>query len=433
MKVLVSHSGKQHAYWHSCALQKLGLLERFITSGYYQPTKWPDKLCRVSGWLHHAMQRRWHPELDSNLVERHWKYELPELVSRRIGRSRKAIDELVFRRDRDFDQWVANSRVPQSQAAIFWGFQGSALESLRAARSAGKIAVLELATVHVSKAIEVLDREAQRHPEWADSISNLEFPDWYRERLEQEPHEADYCVVASSYTEQSLREIGVPAAKILKLPLGAQLDRFTPVERSREGRAFRILFVGGIGQRKGIKYLLEAVRKLSRLETELVLVGPSAGDLTALENYEGLFVRKNRMNQEDVVREMQRSDVLVLPSVLEGFGLVIPEAMATGLPVISSTHSAAPEIIRDGIDGFVLEPDDIDGLVDRLNRMQKDRTRCRSMSEQAVQRAQEFSWDQHQKRLGEIVEQMVTVPNSQSAPHPTSLDDISTESRFSAQ
>jgi alpha-maltose-1-phosphate synthase len=422
LQVLVAHSGKQHAYWHACALQKLGRLDRFITSGYYKPSHWPDRICRMSRRLHRAMQRRWHPELDPDRVERHWRFELPEFIARRVGRSRRAVDELVFRRDREFDRWIAKRRVPISSAGMFWGFQGSCLESLRAARAAGKLAVLELATVHATTAVQVLDREARRHPEWAESISNLEFPDWYRERLEQEPHAADYCVAASSYTRQSLLEIGIPDRNILLLPLGAELERFTPIKRPRADGRFRILFVGGIGQRKGIKYLLEAVRTISSREIELVLVGPPSGDLAALNSYEGLFVRKDRMNQDDVVGEMQRSDVLVLPSVLEGFGLVIPEAMATGLPVIASTHSAAPEIIRDGIDGFVLEPDDVTGLVERLLRMKNDDSLRRDMSEQAVIRAREFSWDRHRDRLERLISRL-EVPGGERSPNAAAPPD----------
>jgi glycosyltransferase involved in cell wall biosynthesis len=112
------------------------------------------------------------------------------------------------------------------------------------------------------------------------------------------------------------------------------------------------------------------------------------------------------MDQPDLVQVMHESHVMVLPSVLEGFGLVIPEAMATGLPVIASTHSAAPEIIRDGIDGFVLEPDDVDGLVRRLDELAADRDLCQRLSASAAGRAAEYSWERHEQRLGEIVSEI---------------------------
>ena len=108
----------------------------------------------------------------------------------------------MFERDAAFDKWVASRFAFESD--IFWGFQGSCLESLQAAKTAGRLAVCEFATAHVTAAIRILSEEAEKHPEWAGTISNLHFPDWYRQRLEQEPHAADVCIAASGFTQRSL-------------------------------------------------------------------------------------------------------------------------------------------------------------------------------------------------------------------------------------
>lgn len=335
---------------------------------------------------------------------RAWSFELPELMSRRWGRSREIVENQVYQRDVNFDRWVAKRWA--SRADIFWGFQGSFLESLKAAKAAGKFTVLELATVHAPMAVRVLDEEARKHPEWADTISNFHFPQPYLERLEAEPHAADLCVVASPYTRESLLDVGIPDEKIRLLPLGAQLDRFVPLERSFTESKLKILFIGEVGQRKGIKYLLDAVKEAGTDRVELTIAGPAAADLEVLKTYEGIFHYLGRVDQADLVNVMHEHHVMVLPSVLEGFGLVIPEAMATGLPVISSTHSAAPEIIRDGVDGYVLEPDDVTGLTERLLKMHADRDLCHSMSREARDRAKFYSWKQHQVRLADIVEEI---------------------------
>ena len=100
---------------------------------------------------------------------------------------------------------------------------------------------------------------------------------------------------------------------------------------------------------------------------------------------------------------MHAAHVLVLPSVFEGFGLVIPEAMSTGMPVIASTHTAGPEIIREGLDGFVLEPDDVEGLADRIERLRSDRPRAVAIGIEAAHRARDFSWEAHSGRLQQIL------------------------------
>lgn len=401
--VLEAHSGKQHAYRHAAALESLGALHKFVTSGYYKPDAFPDRLLSWSKWFDSRLRRRTLSALPSAKVVRRWRFELPELAARAILGSGPVAERLMMHRDARFDRWLA--RTWACVADIYWGFQGSCLESLRAARKAGAIAVAEFATAHVTSAIEILAREAERHPEWADTISNFHFPDWYRHRLEQEPHEADYCVVASEFSRKSLLRVGIDADRIKLLPLGVDVDDFSFVPRTTTG-PFRILFVGGVGQRKGIKYLLEAYKRMRTSETELVLVGPLIGTGQALARYNGTYTYRGRLDQAAVVREMQSAHVLVLPSVFEGFGLVIPEAMATGMPVIASTHSIGPEIVREGQDGFVLEPDDVEGLAAKLTWLAGHRVGAAEMGREAAERAKAVSWKAHAVRLREILREI---------------------------
>jgi starch synthase len=398
--VTVSHSGKQHAYRHALSLQQLGLLRRFLTSTYYKRDRWPDRIAGLVPRLDRGLRKRWLDGLDSSLVTRHLSLEVPELFYRNLLKNPRRAELAMFERDAAFDRWVASRFAFESD--IFWGFQGSCLESLKAARAAGKTAVCEFATAHVTAAIRILSEEAEKHPEWAATISNLHFPDWYRERLEQEPHAADVCIAASGFTQQSLEEVGIPATKILQLPLAADLEQFQFAERRPDG-PLKVLFVGGIGQRKGIKYLLEAVRQLNSAQIELSLLGPAPADPRPLEAYSNWYTYRGRTDQAGVVRQMQQADVLVLPSVFEGFGLVIVEAMATGLPVITSTHSCGPEVIREGIDGFLLKPDDVAGLSSRLAWCAEHRTPLAEMGRAAHEQAQLFSWDSHRNKLAGLL------------------------------
>jgi glycosyltransferase involved in cell wall biosynthesis len=403
--VRVAHSGKQHAYRHALAVERCGALDRFITSAYYKPDAFPDNcLARITRF-DRALRRRFQEGLPQQKVTRRWGFEFPELISRSLLGSGRFAETCMFRRDAAFDRWVARNWARDCD--VYWGFQGSCLSSLRAARDRGAMAVAEFAIAHVTTAVSVLSKEAERHPEWAQTISNFHFPDRYRERLEQEPHAADLCIAASEFTVRSLRQAGIHSERILLLPLGADLDQFHFVRRSAEG-PFRILFVGGVGQRKGVKYLLQAFDRICGPGIELTLAGPLPADMRPLEPWRQRIRLTGRIDQAEVVREMHRAHVLVLPSVFEGFGLVIAEAMATGMPVFASTHSAGPEIIREGKDGFVLEPDDVEGLAERLETLRADRPRGVEMGVQAAERAREFSWEAHTERVRGILELLAT-------------------------
>jgi alpha-maltose-1-phosphate synthase len=398
--IVFGHSGKQHAYRLALAFQRLGHLNRFVTSGYYKPGTFPDRVFSKSRKLDTLLKRRHLATLDSTRVARRWDLEFPELLYRGLGGSGELGNLLVMIRDLRFDRWAAKRWAESCD--IYWGFQGSCLRSLRVACQAGALGVAEFPIAHITMGMRILAEEGRRHPEWADTIGTLKMPQWYRERLEREPHEADFCIAASGFTKKSLLEVGIQESKIRLLPLGVDVVQFSETKRSSKA-PFRILFVGGVGQRKGIKYLLEAVKKLHSTEVELVLVGPILGSGKALSQYSGLCKCLGRVDQHRVVEELYRSHVLVLPSVFEGFGLVIPEAMATGIPVIASTHSSGPEIIENGREGFVLEPDDIDGLAEKIDWLASNRERACEMGSAAAQKAQTVSWSAHEENLAEII------------------------------
>src|SRR5439155_14499390 len=122
--------------------------------------------------------------------------------------------------------------------------------------------------------------------------------------------------------------------------------------------------------------------------------------------YQGMFQCRGRLDPCEVVREMHKAHVLVLPSVFEGFGLVIPEAMATGMPVIASTHSIGPEIIREGRDGFVLAPNDVEGLAAKLDWLASHRDEACRMGREAAERAKTASWEAHAVRVAEILSEI---------------------------
>ena len=400
LSVTVSHSGKQHSFRHAHSLQKSGCLHEFITSTYYRRECWPDRLARLVPRVDRALCKRWLEGLDPRLVRRNLKFELSELWQRNVLKNRTQAELAMFQRDAGFDAWVAGRFTGRSD--VLWGFQGSCLNSLKAARRAGQLAVCEFATAHVTAAIRILKEESEKHPEWAGTISNFQFPDWYQERLEEEPRAADISIAASSFTISSLKEVGIPEEQIRLLPLASDVDQFSFAPRSSDGK-LKVMFVGGIGQRKGIKYLLQAVEQLNSAQIELQLLGPLPADESALNEWNKWYRYLGRTDQNGVVRLMKEADVLVLPSVFEGFGLVIVEAMATGMPAIASTHSCGPEVIREGVDGFVLEPDDVSGLANKLEWCATHREELVEMGRCARERALEFSWSAHADRLHDLL------------------------------
>jgi glycosyltransferase involved in cell wall biosynthesis len=98
------------------------------------------------------------------------------------------------------------------------------------------------------------------------------------------------------------------------------------------------------------------------------------------------------------LREIYRqADVFVFPTLVEGMGIVVLEAMASGLPVIT-TPNGPGDIVRDGVDGFLVPPRDVDAIVERLERLRADPQLRQEMARNARIRAQEFTWDAYRKK-----------------------------------
>lgn len=404
MKIILSHAGKQHSYYVARALYQLGLLEQFYTSSYLN-NKFLQSL--VLRYQNTFWSRRFIEGLPVDLVTSNWRFEIKEILySRLYGKGHKTLDA-VYKRDKIFDRYMTKE-LSKRTANVFWGFQGSCLDSLKQARSAGMTTICELSTGHVVEATRLLGEEARLHPEWADSFDNLTFPEWYEDRLKQEPHEADYVIAASKFTQKTLEDSGVNPAKIINMPLGFDLeqipfdqDTFTPFVN----RPLKLLYVGRITQRKGIKYLLEAMKSFDRSDVELHVIGFIHGSGEALRHYSGVYKQHAAVSQQELFRKYSEYDALVLPSLFEGFGLVIVEALAAGLPVITTSNTIGADLIRNDENGYLLPIRDIAAISKSISSLlSKDQDKLMQMRVMSRESALSMSWHNYTKRLKPILQ-----------------------------
>jgi alpha-maltose-1-phosphate synthase len=382
------------------ALKDLNCLERFFTSSYIV-SKWLQEFLTKRGdtfWT-----RRFLIGLHDSDVESNWRFEFREMLfSKLYGHTEKTI-RAVYDRDVNFDRYIA-AKLPALRGEIFWGFQGSCFESLAAARRSSKIAVCELATAHAPAARRILGEEQQLHPEWADSIDNVSFPDDYYKRLCEEPHRADIVIGASEFTLQTLRDDNIDESKLRLLPLGFELAHIPYVEQNAPRKGpLKLLYAGRITQRKGIKYLLEAMKQFGPEEVELHIIGFIHGSGEAFRRYDN-FVHHGPMQQYELFRKYQEFDAFVLPSVFEGFGLVVLEAMAAGLPVITTPNSIGPELITNDSEGYIVPIRNTEAIVRAIRQMVNNSPEQQmEMKKRARAKALQYSWNAYRTRLAGVI------------------------------
>lgn len=404
---VLSHAGKQHSYYVARGLKHSGNLQKFHTSGYLSNENLQSLVHKINNTF---WSRRFIDGLGGKYVNSNWRFELKEYILRcKEGKSRR-VQDAVYERDVKFDEYISKT-LSQSQYDVFWGFQGSCFASLMQAKKMGKIAICELATAHVIAAKQILGEEALLHPEWADSIDNLVFPAEYEKRLVAEPQIADYCIVASEFTRKTLLDIGIDPRRIYKIPLGFDVDYIACKKEivPLEYRPLRLLYAGTVTQRKGIKYLLEAMKAFTRAEVELHIIGGVQGSGLAFEQYKQYYIKHNPVSQLEMFRTYKDYDALVLPSVFEGFGLVIVEAMAAGLPVITTEHSIGPELIINGKNGYIVPIRNTDALIQSITALRKLSTEEYSlMSMKSIESSTEYSWGKYEMNLNSFIKSIQT-------------------------
>ena len=268
----------------------------------------------------------------------------------------------------------------------------------RKAKARGALCVLNYPFAHHRFTRNYLAEEATRQPAFADTLNGHDWPRWQERQLEAEIELADRILVGSSFARESFIAEGVPAQKLTVIPYGADTGLFEPPEPKEHDRnGLRLLFVGQIGQRKGISYLLDAARQTAAQGDSLTLVGQIQGSGRALAPYRGGFRHVPHVPRAELREIYRQADVFVFPTLVEGMGLVVLEAMASGLPVITTANGPG-DIVRDGVDGFLVAPRDVEAIIDRLALLRADPQLRQEMACNARIRAQEFTWDAYRKK-----------------------------------
>jgi glycosyltransferase involved in cell wall biosynthesis len=203
----------------------------------------------------------------------------------------------------------------------------------------------------------------------------------------------DVFIVPSHFVTKSLAEFGVDKTKYHIVHKGVADSWFQVKNTPKRGR---ILFVGSAELRKGIHILGMAARMLSHRNYEFRVVGRASGPVRRHEITQRLdFV--GHVPRAYIQQEYSGADILVLPTLAEGSAEVTYEALAVGLPVI--TTEAAGSVVRDGIEGFIVPERGTEALAARIEELVEDRALRERMANAAKERAKDYTWDKYAERL----------------------------------
>lgn len=402
MRIVVAHPGTQHASRLAAQLSRLDVLKMFWTGFAYASGSRMWRLSRglVPSRLRRKLLNRAVNDVPADRIRSLPWFEAGEIL-------RKAImgecEGFYHSRNARFQRKICAEATDGADGVV--GFDTSSWILARHCRRSGIGFFLDQSIAHPLARKRIWETIQHRYPDWGTAFETR------RQEIlaaEEEEHAlADRIVVASSFTRHTLVEHGVDPDKIRVNPYGVDLERFRARDHDPGRHPLRFVFVGSLQARKGVPLLVDVWRHLAPRDAELWLVGTSAPSVRRLlPGLAGLHV-KGPVQNSQLPKIFHDCDVFVFPSLFEGFGLVILEAMASGLPVITTDATAGPDVVTDGQDGFLVPAGDTEALRAKMRWCLENRDHLPGMGEAARRAAEPFTWDAYGERWADSLREVL--------------------------
>jgi len=286
-------------------------------------------------------------------------------------------------------------RAGLGKAGAVYAFNSAGMPLLSRARRLGLMTVVEQTLVPAAVEDALLAEERTAFPDWQPSLARDHNRVAFSARECGEWECADLIVCGSQFVREGIRRCGGPAGRTVVVPYGVDAPA-PPAVRSFAHRPLRVLTVGAAGLRKGTPYLLEAARRL-RGAAVFRLVGNITVSAAAARRLADSVELTGALPRGAIARQLAWADVFLLPSICEGSATACYEALAAGLPVITTPNTGS--VVRHGIDGFIVPTRDGEAIAAALDAIRTSPALLSDLSRNAALRAGEFTVQRYGERL----------------------------------
>ena len=342
--------------------------------------------------------------------------ELAHMILPRIGLKRFVRHEQGWASwdavHRSFDAAAAKrlkQQAKKSQVGAVYAYEDAALATFTQAKALGLKCIYDLPIAYWETGRALMMEEAERQPEWACTLGGgIHDSPAKLERKEKELKLADVVIGPGQFVIDSVPE-WARGKKLISAPFGsptssAGLARIAETDAQTSRRPLRVLFVGGMSQRKGLGDLLDAVRLLNRSDLELVVMGIPM-TMVPMEFYKNQFSQAPNVRYEpsrshgQVLEFMRTCDVFCLPSIVEGRALVMQEAMSQGLPLIITPNTGGSDLIQEGATGFLVPIRSPEAIAEKIEWFLDNRSAIPEMGRLAQQHAARYTWESYSNHI----------------------------------
>ena len=410
LKVVVAHPAQQHSYHLARAIKKDSALFGYATTIYFKQRRLLYRLLNLLLDDENArrMRGRQSSFIEPKLKQFNEILGLFFLFSGRILRSKALVGAIGDLLGRCFGRSVAKW-VNCNDIDILICFDTYALSAFKGVSNGTTLRVLDMSSIPVPSICYLIDQLSTKSLPARQSLKMTRaiYSDAVVASAEQELELADYFIAASTFTKRQLVDVGVAPERIFVVPYGVDLLRYRPKEeKKRESREITLLFVGRMTAVKGFHVLIEALSRFPSETFRCLLVGHPQNSDDEIRKLSDSFEFIGPVVNSEMPDIYRRADVLIAPSLYDGFGLAVLEAMASGLAVICSRNLGASDLVRDGETGFLTNPNSADDLYTCLSDMIDNPKMVSNMKVKARLEAEKYSWDVYDQSIATILRKM---------------------------
>jgi glycosyltransferase involved in cell wall biosynthesis len=295
-----------------------------------------------------------------------------------------------------FGRWAAH-QLQNERWDVIYAWSGVSEEVLLTHENRGSLNLVIRGSAHIRSQDLILKEEEQRTGRRRQRPGR-----WIRHREAREYELAHRVVVLSRFAHNSFVAEGLNPAKLWLLPLGANTEVFRPApsviaarcRRILSGQPLTVLYVGALSLRKGLWDAETIVRSLGTERFRFRFVGPVSPEARSLARSLGRIVEVvPKQRQQDLPAWYSESDLFLFPTIEDGFAVVLAQAQANALPILTTSNCSGPDFIDDGVNGWVLPIRSPEAFAQRLAWCDVNRPVLADMVRASYTRYQVRDWN----------------------------------------
>ncbi|PIY08626.1 MAG: hypothetical protein COZ18_11310 [Flexibacter sp. CG_4_10_14_3_um_filter_32_15] len=393
------------------------MLEKFLTTFISHKDYFlSSAIMKAIPYLKRDIERKALEELPFEKIKPYPYKELLRLFASRYS-SPLLTDKVFEWAEYSFDRWVA-SQVNKTDVDIVHAYEHAALATLKQAQAKGVFAIYEQPSQYHTFFAPVITEQLKKYPQLASSETELLFnhkSEYRNRRRDEELAHADLVLCNSSFTKRTLLDSKIEANKIQVVPYGFPnvLDIAKVEAKTENTKPVIFLNAGTQNLRKGLHLLYNAWRKanFSPQQAELWLIGKNTLPAELTRDLGENVKIKDSIPRDELMELYREADVFVLPTLADGFAMVLSEAMSQGVPVITTQNSMAPDFITHQKNGWIVPVGEEEGLLNQMKWCVENKHLLPKIGYEALQTAKKWQWKDYRKKVTEVVQNQFLLYN----------------------